>query len=60
MPKTSFRTLALLLELFVAVVSIQYLGTIRSARASVSWLPGACATGAPLQEAPDANDAMNT
>jgi len=59
MQRTSFRTLALLLELFIAVVSIQYLGTIRSAKASASWLPGTCATGASIL-APDVNDMMKT
>lgn len=59
MQKTSFRTLALLLELFIAVVSIQYLGTIRSAKASASWLGGTCATGTSIL-APDVNDMMKT
>lgn len=59
MHRTSFRTLVLLLELFIAVVSIQYLGTIRSAKASASWLPGTCATGASILT-PDVNDTINT
>jgi len=59
MHRTSFRTLVLLLELFIAVVSIQYLGTIRSARASAYWLPGHGTPAAPVP-ASDVNDTMNT
>lgn len=59
MQKTSLRTLVLLLELFIAVVSVQYLGTIKPARASAVWLAGNGPTdlSAPTQ---DANDTLNT
>ena len=36
-----------------------YLGTIRSAKASASWLGGTCATGTSIL-APDVNDMMKT
>lgn len=47
MQRTTLRTLILLLELFAAVVSLQYLATIRSARAGAVWLAGDCATTPP-------------
>jgi hypothetical protein len=38
MKRTSLRTLILLLELFAAVAAIQYLASIRPARAGAVWL----------------------
>lgn len=39
-PSVSVRTLVLLLELFAAIVSLQYLLAARPARAGVVWLDG--------------------
>lgn len=38
MQRTSLRTLVLLLELFAAVVAVQYLTTPRPVKASAVWL----------------------
>ncbi len=59
MQRTSVRTLVLLLELFAAVVSLQYLATIRPARASAVWLAGDC-TANPPAPAQTVDDAMST
>ena len=59
MQRTTLRTLILLLELFAAVVSLQYLATIRSARAGAVWLADDCATTPPVP-AQTVDDAMST
>jgi len=41
-PRVSLRTLVLLLELLVAIISLQYLAAARPARAGVVWLGGRC------------------
>lgn len=56
---TSARTLVLLLELFVAVVALQYLAAIRPVRTGVVWLADDCATG--ISAPSDAiGDSVNT
>jgi len=47
MERTSLRTLVLLLELLTAVVSLQYIVGIRSARAGAVWLAGDRAVSLP-------------
>jgi hypothetical protein len=59
MQRTSLRTLVLLMELFVAVVSLQYLAGIRPGKASAIWLAGNCTTS-PSSPAQDVNDALST
>jgi hypothetical protein len=59
MQRTSLRTLVLLVELLVAVVSLQYLVAVKPARATAVWLAGDC-TANPSAPASDVNDAMNT
>jgi hypothetical protein len=59
MQRTSLRTLVLMLELFTAVASLQYLAEIRPAKASAVWLAGD-GTTSPTTPAHDANDAINT
>jgi hypothetical protein len=59
MPRTTVRTLILLLELFAAVVSLQYLTAIRPARAGAVWLAGDC-TASPPAPARAADDSMST
>lgn len=59
MQRASWRTLVLLIELLVAVASVQYLGTIRPARASAIWLAGTGAAESPTPS-PDVNDALST
>jgi len=59
MQRTSLRTLVLMLELFAAVASLQYLAGIRPAKASAVWLAGDCATS-PMAPARDANDTIST
>jgi hypothetical protein len=56
---TSLRTLVLMLELLVAVVSLQYMAGIRPAKASAVWLAGNCTTS-PSAPAQDVNDALST
>lgn len=41
-PGVSVRTLVLLLELLVAILSLQYLMAVRPAPAGVVWLEGRC------------------
>jgi len=59
MQRTSWRTLVLLIELLVAVASVQYLGAVRPARASAIWLAGTGAAESPTPS-PDVNDALST
>lgn len=59
MPRTTVRTLILLLELFAAVVSLQYLAAIKPARAGAVWLAGDC-TASPPAPAQTADDPMST
>jgi hypothetical protein len=59
MQRTSLRTLVLLLELFAAVVSLQYLVGVNSARASAIWLAGESAANSPAP-AQDVNDTVST
>lgn len=40
MRRTSLRTLVLMLELFVAVASFQYLAAVKPARVDAVWLGG--------------------
>jgi hypothetical protein len=47
MQRLSTRTLILMLELLVAVVSLQYIVAIRSARAGAVWLADDCHTTLP-------------
>lgn len=54
MKRTSLRTLVLLLELFVAVTSFQYLAAMKPPRAGAAWLAG---DSAPIAPAPcEVND----
>jgi hypothetical protein len=48
MQRTSLRTLVLLLELFAAVVALQYLVSIRPGRPSAVWLADDCTTHLPV------------
>ncbi len=44
MQRVSIRTLALMVELLIAVAAYQYLATLRPAKADAAWLAGNCAT----------------
>ncbi len=59
MQRTTLRTLVLLLELFAAVVSLQYLTAIRPARADAVWLAGN-SPAYPPAPARTVDDAMST
>jgi len=49
MQRISLRTLVLLLELFAAVVAIQYLAAITPMRTSAVWLADDCAACPPAR-----------
>ncbi len=59
MQRTTVRTLVLLLELFAAVVSLQYLAAMKPARAGAVWLAGNCTASPPAATQP-ADDAVST
>jgi hypothetical protein len=44
MQRVSIRTLALMVELLIAVAAYQYLATLRPAKAGAVWLAGNCTT----------------
>ena len=58
MKKVSFRTLALLVELLIAVIVHQYVTVPAPPRAGAIWLAGDCATVQPARTC-DANAANN-
>ena len=50
MPRVSWRTLILMVELLVAVVAFQYLTMAQPAQATAIWLAGDCHTAASVQQ----------